>query len=439
MIFEKDRCEVLVIGAGPAGIACAYTLAQSGVNVVVLERGEYPGAKNMFGGIFFSSQLSNLLPEFLEEAPWERFVAKRRFSLLIDGSEIAFSFSPHEFKEKPHNNCFIAKRPKFDKWFASQAESRGATILTGICVRDFLWEGDKVIGIISGRTDENKLLSDVVVCAEGANSLLSQKAGLRNRLSARSRIASVKETLLLPQEVIEERFALAGKEGAAYEYFGEASQGMLGNGFIYTNKDSISVGVSCLISELYRKGNGTSLHSLLENFKKHPAIAPLLKGAEVVEYAAHMLPADGYNNLPALYTDGLLLVGDAAGLVNNSFFHEGVNLAMASGIMAAETILAAREKKIYDKKSLQMYEKKLAGSFVLHDLKDARHFLDYLNSNKEFMNDYPHAVKDALLEYFEVSSRPKKSIKKSLINKVKSKVNLIKALKDFTTMLKVGI
>lgn len=152
-----------------------------------------------------------------------------------------------------------------------------------------------------------------------------------------------------------------------------------------------------------------------------------------------MLPVDGYNNLPKLYTNGLILAGDAAGLVNNSFFHEGVNLAMASGITAAETILANRDTKNYDDRHLSIYKKKLSSSFVLDDIKDARHFVDYLSTHKEFINDYPHALKDALVEYFQVSDRPKRKIRKSAINKFRSKISLIKMVKNLATMLRVGI
>ncbi|GAG16850.1 unnamed protein product, partial [marine sediment metagenome] len=85
-LADSEKCEVLIIGAGPAGVSCAYVLAKAGVDVCILERGQYPGAKNMFGGVFFSDQMSELIPDFYSEAPVERFVAKRRYSMLVDGS-----------------------------------------------------------------------------------------------------------------------------------------------------------------------------------------------------------------------------------------------------------------------------------------------------------------------------------------------------------------
>ena len=209
---NKERCEVAIVGAGPAGVSCGYALAEAGVDVVILERGEYPGAKNMFGGIFFSDQMNGMLPEFSSDAPMERFAAKRRFSFLVDDSEITLGFELNEFKKPPYNHSFIVKRAQFDRWFAGKAQERGAAVLNGISVQDFVWKDGKIAGVTSGAGHENVLMADVVVCAEGANSLLSQKAGLRSRLSMRARSVAVKEVIGLPKDVIDARFALTGPQ-----------------------------------------------------------------------------------------------------------------------------------------------------------------------------------------------------------------------------------
>jgi len=439
MIADRDRCEVAIIGAGPAGISCGHILAKAGVDVVIFERGEYPGAKNMFGGIFFSNQMDKILPNFYNEAPVERFVAKRRYSMLVGDSEITFGFEPEEFKRPPYNHSFIVKRSVFDRWFAGKAEQQGAVVINNVAIRDFLWDKSKVIGVISGSGSDNALLTDVVVCAEGANSLLSQKAGLRNRLSMRARSIGIKEVIRLPRDVIDGRFGLTGEEGAAFEYFGGAVSGMLGNGFIYTNKDSLSVGVGVLVSELYRQKEPISSNQLLERFKNHPCVFPLIKGGRTLEYSAHMIPADGYKNMPRLFTDGLILVGDAAGLLNNSFFHEGVNMAMASGIKAAETVLKNRKAKSYDAESLSLYQQLLNDSFVLDDMRNCRDFLDIMHIHKELVNDYPHAVKDGLVKYFEVNSLPKRVLKRNAFREIKSRINFVKIARVFTSIMRGGI
>jgi len=439
MIAEREKCEVAIVGAGPSGLACGYVLARAGVQVTILERGQYPGAKNMFGGIFFSDQMTKLIPGFYREAPVERFVAKKHFSMLVDDSQIAMTFEPEEFKTPPYNHSFIVRRSVFDRWFAKKVRRQGATIICGVTVDDFVWDGDRIIGVRTNPGDENILLADVVVCAEGANSLLSEKAALRTRMSMRTRCIGVKEVIALPKDVIDQRFNLTGREGSAHEYFGDVTGGMLGNGFLYTNLDSVSVGVGVVISEMYASKEPVGTNELLEKFKAHPCVQPLLKGGKTLEYSAHMIPMDGYKNLPKLYRSGLLLVGDAAGLVNNSLCHEGVNMAMASGMAAGETILERRKQKRYDERALSLYERRLRGSFVLDNMKSSRDFIDVMRTHKELVNDYPHAAKDALTKFFQVSDVPKRVVKWNVFHMLRNRISLVKVGKMAAAMLKGGV
>jgi len=435
------KCEVAIVGAGPAGVACGYVLAKAGVDVVILERGQFPGAKNMFGGIFFADQMSKLIPEFYTESPVERFVAKKHYALLVNNSEVSLNIDSEEHKKPPYNYSYIVRRSIFDKWFAEKAKEQGATIICGTTVTDFVWDDSKIIGVTAGTSDDhdNILMADVVVCAEGANSMLSEKAGLRNRLSMRARCISVKEVIELGKDVIDERFGLTAREGAAYEYFADATPGMLGDGFIYTNMNSLSVGVGVVISELYGRKNPPSPNQLLDRFKNHPCIKPLIKGGKTLEYSAHMIPMDGFRNLPKFYTDGLMLVGDAAGFVNNSICHEGVNMAMASGIMAAETILENRDQKRYDARTLRQYERRLKNSFVLQNMKSSRDFIDILRTHKELLNDYPHLMKDVITSYFKVRDVPKRTVKSNIIHMLRSRVSFVKSARTVMALMKDGI
>jgi electron transfer flavoprotein-quinone oxidoreductase len=152
-----------------------------------------------------------------------------------------------------------------------------------------------------------------------------------------------------------------------------------------------------------------------------------------------MIPMDGYKNLPKFYTDGLMLVGDAAGLVNNSISHEGVNMAMASGIMAAETILQNRAEKNYDSKALRSYEQRLKHSFVIENMKSSKEFIDILRTHKELLNDYPHLMKDVITKFFEVGDVPKSTVKRDIIHMIRGRMSFVKAAKTFAAMLKSGI
>ncbi len=322
---DEEKFDAIVVGAGPAGIAAAYTMAKANLSVVVLEKGAYPGSKNLFGGILFGTVLNQMIPDFWEQAPLERHIVSRRFSLLSKDSEAAFDYRSEKFNQQPYNNSFTVIRPKFDRWFAEQAEAAGAEIYPEVVVDDFVWEDGKVFGIKArgereGEYDE--LYSHTVICAEGANSMLAEKAGLRKDKSAmnsKNRTVAVKEVIKLPRQVIEDRFHLRDDEGIAIEYFGEASQGMVGSGFIYTNKESISVGIGVSIEDIME--TEITPYDLLDHFKAHPAVRNLIRGGEVVEYSSHMIGEDNYTRLPQLFTHGLILVGYSALFDNTSIYH----------------------------------------------------------------------------------------------------------------------
>lgn len=429
--MQEEKFDVIVVGAGPSGIAAAYTLAKAGLEVVVLERGATPGSKNLFGGILFSTIINKLIPNFWEKAPVERHIVRRRFSMLTQNSEASLELRSERYNTPPYNNTFTVIRSKFDRWFAEQAEAAGAQVFPGVVVDDFLWRDEKVAGIKArgereGEYDE--LLADVVICAEGANSLLAQKAGLREKIRPEERSVAVKEVIALPREKIEERFQLEGEEGCACEYFGDSTMGLVGSGFIYTNKESISIGVGCSIKEFYNRD--LNPNDILEHFKNHPCVRKLISEGEPVEYMAHMIPEEGYKRLPKLYRDGLLLVGDAAGLVNTSIFHEGTNLAMASGVMAAETVIEAKDKGDFSAQTLSLYRKKLEDSFVMKDLKKFKDFIDFISENKQFLNEYPNLFINLLIDYFQVSERPKGEVQKELFKRFKKEVGLFKFVRD---------
>ncbi len=421
--MSSERFEVVVVGAGLSGVAAALTLARADVEVLVIERGDHPGAKNLFGGILYSGVLAELVPEFWNDAPVERHIVNRRWVTLNEETQVALDLKSELFNKPPYNNTFTALRAKFDRWFAEQAEAAGAFIISETNVEELLFENGKVAGVRTGR-DDGDVQADCVILAEGANALISEAAGLRKPMSPTNRVNAVKEVLKLPPEIIEDRFHLEGNQGAAYEYFGGAVKGMVGSGFIYTNRDSISVGVGCLIDDFLNQKMAP--YDLLDYFKAHPSVAPLLRGGETVEYSTKMIPEDSYNDFTDMYADNIMLVGDCAGLVNPSIHHEGTNLAMASGVFAAEAFLEAREKGDFSRASLSSYRARLDESWVMKDLAHYRDAVHFLRSNREFVDDYQRLTVELVRDYFTVDDTPKTEVRKRLIRKVRDEVAFLR-------------
>uniref|UniRef100_UPI0021AD3355 FAD-dependent oxidoreductase n=1 Tax=Neomoorella sulfitireducens TaxID=2972948 RepID=UPI0021AD3355 len=305
--MSSDKYDVIVVGAGPAGLAASYKLAQAGLEVVLIERGDYPGSKNLSGGVLYSRVLEKLIPAFWEEAPVERYITNYLTTFMTRDDAFTLDFKTGSFAKPPYN-AFTVLRAKFDRWLAEKAEEAAVALVTGIRVDSVLKEGDRVVGIRAG---EEEMLSDVVIAADGVNSFLAEQAGLRKPIKLEHLAVGVKELIELPREVIEERFNLRGDEGAAYALVGEATHGIAGGAFLYTNKESISLGVVMRLDDLVKSGQQPS--EIIEDLMEHPCIAPLIKDGRTIEYGAHLIAEGGMEMMPQLYTGGMLVAGDAAG------------------------------------------------------------------------------------------------------------------------------
>jgi electron transfer flavoprotein-quinone oxidoreductase len=369
-----EKFDAIVVGAGPAGIACAYELAKAGVSVVLIERGEYPGSKNVMGGVLYRKMMEEIVPDFHKEAPLERPIVEQRFMMMDKTSAVTFSYKGMEWAQEPFNN-FTVLRAKFDQWFASKAVEKGALLINETVVLECIVEDGKVVGVRTDRPD-GELRADVVVLADGVNSLLAKSLGFHKEFRPDEVALATMEVLKLDKKIIEDRFNLEEGQGCTLELFGDATKGILGTGFLYTNKDTLSIGVGTLLSGLIK--HKIKPYELMEYVKTHPMIRPYILGAEPQEYLAHLIPEGGYHSIPKVVAAGVLVVGDAAQLVN-AIHREGSNMAMTSGRFAAETIVAAREREDFSEASLDEYRKRLMGSFVGQDMKkykDSTHHFD---------------------------------------------------------------
>jgi electron transfer flavoprotein-quinone oxidoreductase len=418
-----DKFDAVVVGAGPAGCAAAYTLAKAGLQVLVCERGKYAGAKNMWGGAFFGPQMYEIFPDFAKEAPVERFVNRHTITLLDPEDALTFDFRTPHSPGSPHG--FITLRAKFDRWMAEKVEQAGAIVATSLQADDLVREGSFIKGVKAGAEE---FPADVVILAEGVNSLLTEKAGLRQPDSAHDMKQGVKEVIRLPQEILEERFQLQGQEGVAMEFLGSCTRGLPGGGFLYTNRDSISLGMVVQLSAVLEKR--VKISDLLEDFKKHPVIQPLIRKGELVEYSAHLIPVSGLKMMPRLFSDGVLVAGDAAALVlGTGLILEGANFSVASGVAAAKAVIQAKEKGDFSRASLQQYERLLQDGGTLRDFQTFRRAPEFLE-NERIYAVYPQWACGLARKIFTNDGKPRQNTFQVLRESMKGRVTLGNLISD---------
>lgn len=414
----KEKFDAIVVGAGPSGNAAAYTLAKAGLKVLQIERGEYPGSKNVQGAILYSNALEQIIPDFRDDAPLERHIIEQRMWVMDDESFVGTHYRSDDYNKPPYNRYTII-RAQFDKWFSSKVREAGALLICETTVEELLMDGETVIGVRCDRLG-GEVYADVVVLADGVNSTLARKAGFHGELSAGNVALAVKEILFLPEEVIQQRFNIKEDEGVVIELMGKVTEGMVGTGFLYTNKDSLTIGVGCMLGDFKSNPKRTKPYELLEKLKKHPSIAPLIAGGEMKEYCAHLIPEGGFNAVPRLYGDGWLIVGDSGGFVNAAH-REGSNLAMTSGRLAAETVIALKAAGVAPKASaLKAYKDKLDASFVMKDLKKYRKLPEVLHSSPQFFTAYPELVNRAAKTFFTVDGVDKQAKEKEILGSFRS-------------------
>ena len=397
--MNEKKIDVIIVGAGPAGIAAGITLARANKKVLMVERGSFAGAKNVFGGAVYVDSICELFPNFLEKGPIERFNTNHKYALLTEKESTVIEYKANKERK---NSCSVI-RAKFDKWCIEEAQKAGAYFAPNTVVRELIVENNKVIGI---KTDLENYYANIVIIADGVNSLLAKQLKMRKNIEPKNVALAVKEVIKIDKKILEERFNLDEKTGCVYEFIGYPMNKVLGLGFLYTNKDSISIGLGIGLEDL--KKHKLNVNDILEKLKKHPLISPLIKDGELLEYRAHLIPEGGYKNIPKLYDNGVMIVGDAAMLVNNLHW-EGTNLAITSGKIAAQTAIDAINNNDFSDKQLSKYQKELAKSYVIKDLKTYKNILSNIEARTEsFFGYWPKKIAEFFEIFTKVDLKPKK-------------------------------
>ena len=392
--IERPQMEadVVIVGGGPAGMACALRLAQlideynsrgpatplTKENIYVLEKAREVGQHCLSGALLDPISMRELLPGFESEAPLDAQVHKEAVYFLTEKSHFKLPITPPPLRD--HGNYVISIN-KFVKWLGSKVEEAGITVFTGFAGSELLFDDERVAGVHTddkGVDKQNQqksnfepgyeLRAKVTVLAEGTRGSLTKqlihKFDLAKNSNPQTYGVGVKELWEVPSGRIEPGQVIytMGYPLTPKEY---------GGAWIYGSKDNL-VSLGYVTGLDYQDPRLDPQH-VLQDFKQHPFIADLLKGGKMIRYGAKSLPYGGWWALPPLGGDGWMMIGDTAGFLNSARL-KGIHLAIKSGMLAAETAFEALVKNDSSRKTLDLYQRRVETSWIKDELWRVRNF-----------------------------------------------------------------
>jgi len=369
---QREHYEAVVVGCGPGGAAAAATLARNGIETLVLERGVEAGSKNVSGGVIYAENsapytIDDLFPDFRSEAS-ERPCTGNYIHNISGDTVKTFDISDLHHHDTEWADTVL--RRHMDSWLEERVHEMtretGGGLLTEVRVSGLLRDGGKIVGV---ETDElEPITADLIVAADGVNSELARDAGLMDWEEPEEWFQGVKAVVEMPEAEIDERFDIGSEEGEAHLFSGDLYQGVRGGGFLYTNRDSLSIGNVFHLDSIVEEE--AEVHDLLDALLTHPLLAQWLDGEyEETEYSAKLVPDSKKVAHPDPQKDRLVLVGDAAGQMQaQGPIIKGMNHAVTAGALAAEAFVEARSRGSPGKAG-QLYSRKLQEEGVMDKLR----------------------------------------------------------------------
>lgn len=421
----EEKFDLIIVGGGPAGMSAAIVAAKAGVKTIVIERGEFPGSKNVYGGVVYAHQIEKIIGEFWKDktAPIERVITDSRLCFANDNGALQVGYKTNKFGSPNPPNVVTVHRAKWDRWYAGKAKEAGALIVTNTVVEEVL-RSDKgqVLGVRTSRPDGD-VFGKVVIFADGLQSPLLVKAGIRKEIQPENVALSVKETIQLSEEEVQKRFSCAPGEGVTFEILGSLADKMDGVAIMYTNKDTVSVGIGANLKQ-WQKSKVTP-YEMIDKMKEHPMIKPFIDGGQTKEYVAHWLPEGGWSTIPKLYGNGFMLAGDTA-MLFNTLHREGTNLAQESGRLAGLWAVKAIKEGNFSESFLSGYDKELRSGFVMKDMRKYKNFGHLLYHNPMIFNTLPDVIGDMCEEMLFVDGKSKKEKQKVIMGNIRRKIGLMR-------------
>ena len=371
-----EHFEAVVVGAGPGGAAAAATLADNGVETLVLERGVEAGSKNVSGGLLYAEEsapytLDDLFPG-VREAATERPVT-RNYMDNVAGRKV-HTVNLEGVHERDTAWCDSVLRRRLDSWLAERVHERtaatGGGLLTDVRANGLLRDRGKIVGVTCD--DLDPISADLVIAADGVNSELARDAGLMDWDDPGEWFQGVKAVVDVSPDEIADRFDVGDDEGVARLFAGDLFDGVRGGGFLYTNRDSLSIGSVFHLDSL--AAERAEPHELLDGLLTHPHLGQFLPDDyREREYSAKLVPDSKKVAHRSPHRDRLLAVGDAAGQMQaQGPIIKGMNHAVTAGGLAAEAYVTAKSRGRPDRAG-ELYAERLHAEGVMDKLRPRRY------------------------------------------------------------------